>query len=157
MSGFAFSRAGGVRKGYQRHHLIPVEVVCQSAFASFTAPLKNIGFDPQDFATNGVWLPSLEEVAIATGLPMHRGPHPHYNEFVSDQVAFLYRNLPCASHEGVAMLKSRLNHLQDNLWRALSRADTHMWLSRRDPREDLDIFAGFDDDLRQLSMIDLLM
>ena len=120
-------------------------------------PLKNIGFNPQDFSTNGVWLPASENVALKTGLPMHRGPHPHYNEFVSDQVAFLYRNLAVSSGEGLVALKLRINHLQSNLCRALLRADTGMWLNRRDPREDLAKFATFDDDLRQLSMTDLLV
>ena len=155
--GFAFNRAGGVRSGYQRHHLIPVEVVCQPAFSSFTAALKHVGFDPRNFATKGLWLPCSEDAALETGLPMHRGPHPHYNEFVGDQVAFLYHNLTLSSPDGAAKLKSRLHHLQGNLWRALSKADTQMWLSRRDPREDLGTFATFDDDLRQLSMVDLLM
>lgn len=150
MRGFAFDRARGARAGYQRHHLIPVEVVRQPALASIIAPLKNIGFNPQDFSTNGVWLPASEKVALETGLPMHRGPHPHYNEFVSDQVAFLYRNLAVTSGAGLIALKLRINHLQSNLYRALLRTDTDMWLNRRDPREDLGTFATFDDDLRQL-------
>lgn len=157
MRGFAFNRTCGVRHGFQRHHLIPVEVVCQPAIAALVAPLKNIGFSPQDFATNGLWLPASEKSAIETGLPMHRGPHPHYNEFVSDQIAFLYRNLATSSREGLFSFKIRLNHLQISLHRALSRADTEMWLNRHDPREELAKFATFDDDLRQLSMADLLV
>ena len=105
---------------------------------------------------NGLWLPASEEIALRTGLPLHRGPHPHYNEFVGDQTAFLYRNLAITSHEDLVSLKIRLNHLQVSLHRALSRTDTDMWLNRYDPREELAKFATFDDDLRQLSMADLL-
>jgi A nuclease family of the HNH/ENDO VII superfamily with conserved AHH len=157
MRGFAFNRSDMTREGYQRHHLIPVEVVCQPALASIMNPLITTGFNPREFNTNGVWLPASEQVAIKTGLPLHRGPHPHYNAFVSDQVAFLSRGLAIPSRDGLVALKLRLNNLQGNLWRALSRADTSMWLSRRDPREDLAEFATFDDDLRQLSMADLLV
>ena len=157
MRGFSFNGNGAVRHGYQRHHLIPVEVVCGPAIVSLITPLKSVGFDAQEFATNGLWLPASEKVALETGLPMHRGPHPHYNKFVSDQVAFLVRNLPISSREGLVSLKIRLNHLQVSLHRALSRTDTDMWLNRRDPREDLGTFATFDDDLRQLSMADLLV
>lgn len=157
MNGFAFSVRNCVRRGYQRHHLIPVEVVRRATIAKLIAPLKNVGFDPQDFATNGLWLPASEKIALETGLPLHRGPHPHYNEFVSDQVAFLYRNLVVSSPAGLVALKARLSHLQGSLHRALSRVDTAMWLNRYDPREDLAKFATFDDDLRQLSMADLLV
>jgi A nuclease family of the HNH/ENDO VII superfamily with conserved AHH len=156
MREFAFKRGDGAREGYQKHHLIPVEVVSQSSLASIILPLKNVGFDPQDFDSNGLWLPSSEDVAIETGLPMHRGPHPHYNEFVSDQVAFLIRNVALSSREGHITLKLRLNHFQSKLHCALSRADTDIWLNRRDPREDLAKYMTFDDDLRQLSMADLL-
>ena len=156
MSGCAFSFKNGVRQGYQRHHLIPVEIITRGVMAPLIVPLKIVGFDPQDFATNGLWLPASEQVALQTGLPLHRGPHPHYSEFVSDQVAFLNRNLTISSREGLVSFKIRLNHLQSNLHRALSRTDTDMWLNRYDPREELAKFASFDDDLRQLSMADLL-
>ncbi len=156
MGEFAFNVKNNVRQGYQRHHLIPVEVVSRTIIAPLISPLKNVGFDPHHFATNGLWLPASEEIALRTGLPLHRGPHPHYNEFVGDQTAFLYRNLAITSHEGSVSLKIRLNHLQVSLHRALSRTDTDMWLNRYDPREELAKFATFDDDLRQLSMADLL-
>lgn len=157
MRGFAFRRRDDAREGYQKHHLIPVEVVSRRSLSSLIAPLKNVGFDPQDFDSNGLWLPSSEKVAIETGLPMHRGPYPHYNAFVGDQVAFLCRNLAMSSRDGQVALKLRLGHLQGRLHSALSRVDTDIWLNRSDPREDLAKYATFDDDLRQLSMADLLL
>lgn len=156
MRGCQFSRSERGRTGYQRHHLIPVEVICKPALSPAVNVLRTVGFNPQDFATNGLWLPASERIASQTGLPLHRGPHPHYNEFVGDQVAFLYRNLIISTKEGLVALRTRLHHLQGNLWRSLSRADSGLWLNRHDPREDLGFFATFDNDLRQLSMAEFL-
>lgn len=43
-----------------------------------------VGFD--DFRFNGLLLPSTEEATIDTGLPLHRGPHPIYNELVIERM-----------------------------------------------------------------------
>ena len=51
MGEFAFNVKNNVRQGYQRHHLIPVEVVSRTIIAPLISPLKNVGFDPQHFAT----------------------------------------------------------------------------------------------------------
>lgn len=64
MGEFAFNFKNNVRQGYQRHHLIPVEVVSRTIMAPLISPLKNVGFNPQDFSTNGLWLPASEEIAL---------------------------------------------------------------------------------------------
>lgn len=43
-----------------------------------------LGFD--DFRANGFLLPSTAAGSIETGLPLHRGPHPRYNEVVLARV-----------------------------------------------------------------------
>lgn len=45
---------------------------------------ERIGFD--DFRFNGLLLPATEQASVDTGLPLHRGPHPIYNELVIERV-----------------------------------------------------------------------
>jgi hypothetical protein len=74
-------------EGFHRHHLIPVEVVERPSLAIMFGHLRAIGFDPQDFGTNGMHLPCTEKMAMIFALPLHRGPHPQYNEMVAERVA----------------------------------------------------------------------
>lgn len=157
MRSFEQDRRSQPRAGYQRHHLIPVEVVRHPAFAKIFAAVSRIGFNPHDFASNGVCLPACEAMAICTGLPLHRGPHPHYTQLVSEQVAFLARGVPVDSASGPMALMVGLSHLQGSLRRSLDRSNSILWLNRRDPRHGTGRLLAFDDDLRQLSMADLLL
>lgn len=71
---------------YQRHHLIPLQV---ASIADVVSPLNawiSGGFDFNDFDKNGILLPSSEQMAWETGRPLHRGPHPRYNELVIDRL-----------------------------------------------------------------------
>lgn len=76
---------------YQRHHLIPLQA------ASVTDSIKPLNrdlsdsFDFDDFDRNGVLLPSDEQTAFETGRPLHRGPHPRYNELVIDRMFRIVR------------------------------------------------------------------
>ncbi len=45
---------------------------------------KRVGFD--DFRRNGMLLPAHESSAQRMGLPLHRGPHPAYNEMVMERL-----------------------------------------------------------------------
>ena len=79
--------APGYSPGWQRHHLLPRQLLsCQSLdrFFSELVP-KGLGFE--NFGANGVLLPATERLALRHGLPLHRGPHRLYNELVLERVA----------------------------------------------------------------------
>src|SRR5690606_30334241 len=81
----------GYTPGFQRHHLIPLQA---ASIAEIRKPLDAMGrggFDFDNFVTNGVLLPSDEHLAIKTGHPLHRGPHPRYNELVIERLLLIIR------------------------------------------------------------------
>jgi hypothetical protein len=69
------------------HHVIPIAVVEHRALARTFGRARSAGFEPQNFATNGMHLPSTEEQAVIFSLPLHRGPHRFYNEIVASQIS----------------------------------------------------------------------
>ena len=83
----AVNRAGdeGHDPGLQRHHLLPRQLAGQGCFARMFTALEpeRVGFD--DFRRNGLLLPSRGESAQRLGLPLHRGPHRHYNALVIER------------------------------------------------------------------------
>lgn len=44
-----------------------------------------------DFATNGLFLPSREEAALTMRLPLHRGPHHAFSQLVEARLALIAR------------------------------------------------------------------
>ncbi len=74
-------------EGFQCHHLIPIEIVEHRAFAQFFGLARSQGFNPNDFITNGMHLPSCEKQAAAFRLPLHRGGHPLYNSMVAERIS----------------------------------------------------------------------
>lgn len=78
---------------YQSHHLIPVGVFSRFGFAQQFRILRHDGFDVCNFRQNGLFLPSTEIAAIRSGLPLHRGPHRHYNDLVAYRVAVILRDM----------------------------------------------------------------
>ena len=70
----------------QRHHLLPRQLLSSGCFRAMfeTIGRKRIGFD--DFRTNGMLLPAREEGAMRMSLPLHRGPHRHYDNMVIERV-----------------------------------------------------------------------
>ncbi|MGL5839407.1 MAG: AHH domain-containing protein, partial [Sphingorhabdus sp.] len=68
--------------GFHCHHLIPIEVVERRVFAKLFGSVRTEGFDPNDFQSNGMHLPNTEKQAAIFRMPLHRGPHPRYNEMV---------------------------------------------------------------------------
>jgi len=72
--------------GLQRHHLLPKQLLGKRYFGRMFNSIGRVrvGFD--DFRFNGLLLPSTEQASIHTGLPLHRGPHPVYNELVIERV-----------------------------------------------------------------------
>ncbi|WP_298303142.1 AHH domain-containing protein [uncultured Erythrobacter sp.] len=72
--------------GLQRHHLLPKQLLRKRYFGRMFESIGRVrvGFD--DFRFNGLLLPATEQASMRTGLPLHRGPHPIYNELVIERV-----------------------------------------------------------------------
>jgi A nuclease family of the HNH/ENDO VII superfamily with conserved AHH len=102
MPSFRKVRAVFGTQGFHCHHLMPISVVENPAFGSLFLRLRQRGFNPDDFLTNGMLLPSLEVNAVAFNLPLHRGPHPRYNKMLADFASTLEK-LPV----GIAIRKIR--------------------------------------------------
>ncbi len=110
------------RAGYQKHHLIPVEVYSSRAFEGLFVQIRTLGFDPRDFSTNGIWLPATEKEAWLSGLPLHRGPHPHYSMLVRESIHTLLERhcLRKGALSNAVERAKRVHYLQGSLRRALS-------------------------------------
>lgn len=122
--------------GWQRHHLIPLELVRHRQFCLLFDTLRGHGFAIDDFCSNGVMLPGTEEEALRSGLPLHRGPHPLYTRFAAEHVEAIRATLgPDASPGDLHRALARLRRLQRALAEALhSRRKRAMpVLSRQDP------------------------
>jgi len=130
------------RPGYdpqmQRHHLLPFQVLaCKPLRRMFdNLDRHRLGFN--DFRKNGLLLPAHEESAIATSLPLHRGPHRHYNTIVLERVGQIERDWSArrgrhANSAGEDALM-RLALLQAALRRRLLMTmGKRLLLNRRDP------------------------
>lgn len=122
----------------QRHHLLPRQTITCGPLRGMIERLdrRRLGFD--DFRINGMLLPAQEESALATSLPLHRGPHRHYNSVVMERVGQIEREWSArrGSHAVSAGEDAlmRLALLQSALRRRLlARLGKRLLLNRRDP------------------------
>lgn len=78
--------AAGYDPGLQRHHILPFQLLTTASLRPLldSVGLSRIGFD--DFRRNGLLLPARDDTARLLSLPLHRGPHRHYNQVVLDRV-----------------------------------------------------------------------
>ena len=87
----AVNRCGypGYDPELQRHHLLPRQLLTEPCFGSLFEAVRprQLGFN--DFRRNGLLLPASDEATIATGLPLHRGPHRHYNRMVIERFGLI--------------------------------------------------------------------
>ncbi|MGI9362552.1 MAG: AHH domain-containing protein [Parasphingorhabdus sp.] len=137
----------GYIPGFQRHHLIPLQA---ASIAEIRKPLDAMGrggFDFDNFVTNGVLLPSDEHLAIKTGHPLHRGPHPRYNELVIERLLLIIR-LSKQINEEVqrkVFFRLRIVLLQSTLRKALIGSPLPIFrLNKRDPGLSSSDFAELD-------------
>lgn len=137
--------AAGYDPGLQRHHLLPRQLLSQRCFGRMFAAVgrARIGFD--DFRCNGLLLPGTETASIRTGMPLHRGPHPRYNQVVIARVGRIESNWalarPYGDEAALAEALLRLQLLQGALRRQLLAQRRRVLLNRKDP-----LGAGFDFD-----------
>lgn len=126
----------------QRHHVLPRQILLQ---AGLRAMIDRLGEGPlgfHDFRRNGLLLPATEGAAIRTGLPLHRGPHGHYNALVLERVGQVEATWQAQRrrHDSCADMAAlmRLDLLQRALRRRLLRPPRPgtAALHRRDPALD---------------------
>lgn len=146
---------GNSVRGFQRHHLIPVNVVQRRVFEPLFLLVSNVGFDARNFVSNGVLLPASEEAVQQTGLPLHRGPHPQYDQLVSEGLAEISSELDRKADVSPVAAYRRISELQGLLRRAL-RHNESLMLNRNDPRAAVSPLFKLDFDIMQLSVEDLL-
>jgi hypothetical protein len=129
--------------GRQRHHLLPCQLLSQRCFGRMFAGVgrNNVGFD--DFRRNGLLLPATELASVRSGMPLHRGPHPRYNEVVIARVGRIEASWAEQrlhnSEAALAEALMRLHLLQSALRRQLLAERRRVMLSRKDP-----LGTGFD-------------
>jgi hypothetical protein len=135
--------AEGHDPGLQRHHLLPRQLLSERCFGAMFAEVgrTRVGFD--DFRANGLLLPATEAATIRTGMPLHRGPHPRYNEVVIARVGQVEASWSLARrhNEEAALAEAllRLHLLQAALRRQLLAQRRRVLLNRKDP-----IGSGYD-------------
>lgn len=126
----------GYRQGMQRHHLLPRQLLAQGWFARLADQVGGDQLGLDDFRANGLLLPALEQAAQVLGLPLHRGPHRHYNQVVIERVGQIEAGWQCrrlqdpdrARTELVMRLRLLQRALRRNLLqpaRALARLNRH--------------------------------
>ena len=133
----------------QRHHLLPSQLLRTPGLDAMFERLHpdRIGFD--DFRRNGLLLPASEAAAMRVCLPLHRGPHRHYNAMVAERVGQIEAGwasqrlrTPGQANRDAAM---RLGLLQGALRRRLlATAGMPLRLNSRDPFRPGQDFAELD-------------
>lgn len=124
--------------GWQRHHLIPIELTYRAQFEVFFTHLRPLGFVVHDFCYNGMMLPANEADAIRYSLPLHRGPHPRYTDMAAESVEAIRAGIAAEPTIGdFHRALARLRRLQRALNRALASGsrDPRFALSRHDPTQ----------------------
>lgn len=139
----------GHQQDMQRHHLLPCQLLRAPGLDRMLDHLgeEKVGFE--DFRRNGLLLPASIAAALRIGLPMHRGPHPQYNNLVAERVgqieaswASLRLRQPQQADEGAVM---RLSLLQGALRRRLlDGGRNRLQLNTKDPFRAGQDFAELD-------------
>lgn len=141
------------KPNYQRHHLIPRQTATDSNLRKIFEFMADDGFDLEDFEQNGILLPSCEKEAIRTGRPLHRGPHPRYNEIVMQH---MFRISKLGDRiddvlERQNFIGFRLSLLQSSLRSGLNaKRFKNIYLSSRDPLRSGLKFDRMDTRIEQL-------
>jgi len=127
--------------------LIPLQA---ASIPEIHEPLNEIGragFEFDNFDKNGVLLPSDEQMALQTGRPLHRGPHPRYNQLVIERLLLIIRlsNQIDNQVQRKVFFRLRIAILQSVLRKALVGSVLPVFrLNRKDPGLSSSDFAQLD-------------
>jgi len=139
--------SSGFSSSFQRHHLIPLQAASMLCVSNSLKTMKLTGFDYDDFDTNGVLLPCNEVMALKTGHPLHRGPHPRYNELVLRRYDLIIKLSSKISDtlNRQSFFDMRISLLQSALRHGLLHAGFEkMRLNKRDPVRSAQSFDDVD-------------
>ena len=119
---------------YQRHHLIPVNIMRRPAFAKLFALIAHAGFNPHCLLNNGFLLPATEDGSARTGLPLHRGPHRQYDALIAERLSLIW--LAALTGNIAATPVSTLTHISDLQGQIRRSLGPNAWirLNQHDPR-----------------------
>lgn len=138
MPGAGWQGAPPPRRGFQRHHLVPIALIQRPQMAAMFDQLRPEGFALQHFDRNGLILPASEVAALRLGHALHRGPHHGYSDVVTARVERIRVHFSAQAPADLRAARRtavmRLRLLQDAVRRALTdRHGAGFWLNRRDP------------------------
>jgi hypothetical protein len=115
--------------------------------APFLTAMRDDGFYLDDFATNGVLLPSLPTQSRLSGKPLHIGGHPRYNAQIIEELQFLRKfceSIRCDSRRRTVALRG----LRGSQWRAraaiLNQRSDHVDRVNLSGQTDSDLFKLID-------------
>jgi hypothetical protein len=126
----------GQRPSWQQHHIIPRSLLRREQIRAFLIALDRGGPGLINRPGNLLTLPATEQLAAATGMSMHRGPHPQYDDVVAARLDIIRQDgLSCDE------ARARIAALQIVLSASLSgRNGPALILNRRDPMR---LFADY--------------
>ena len=134
------------RRGWQCHHLLPRGLARHRQIAQWIASIEDSGPLFKERNANILWLPAIESIAAETGMALHRGPHPAYNDVVAARLERMR-----ASGVDAGDARVRIARLQRALMVTLSgHAPTTLRLNRHDPMRLFADYASLDDAIAKL-------
>jgi hypothetical protein len=148
--------AGNQQPGYQRHHLLPINVIQSYAFRKLFSSIAAAGFKPHCFFNNGFLLPATEAESVKTGLPLHRGPHRQYDNLIAECLNMIWRAV-LAGHipANPVSIMTHISDLQGMLRRSLGPSAS-IKLNQHDPRSVESHLCSLDYTLKQMNHAHLL-
>jgi A nuclease family of the HNH/ENDO VII superfamily with conserved AHH len=135
--------------------VIPVNIIGSRVFAGLFALVAQVGFNPHSFIANGLLLPSTEAMAVYTGLPLHRGPHKHYDALIAEGLNIVWEQMRREQVADNVTVLRLLSEFVGHVRRALQHDDA-LRLNRNDPRITHYPLSTLDADILKLSEVDLL-
>lgn len=135
MRTFQTSRSLPFYSDLQQHHIIPLAVFCSFELRWKFVLLEDFGFQPRDFSSNGLLLPSTEAAAQRLKMPMHRGPHRYYNDLVFECVNLIFApfDFDKITHQEKQHVADEIAKLQATLKAMLRQNRCNLRLNRNCP------------------------
>jgi hypothetical protein len=72
----------GYNATFQKHHLIPTNIANKPQFAALFNAVSGQGYDHNNFATSGMFLPNDIADSFSSGFARYSGSHPEYDALV---------------------------------------------------------------------------
>lgn len=136
--------SSGWQAEMQRHHVLPLQLLNLPTLTSMFEGIGRPRIRFNDFRSNGLLLPATVTAARRTGMPLHCGPHRHYNDLTAERVGQIEAHWSRSHLRHPEMARREALMRIDPLQRALKRrllqdGGRRLVLNRKDPfRAELD-------------------